>query len=114
MRVTLTLEMSDLREANQKALTQITLASKDRLGAELAQIENFLSSVYRFAVLVVRREHEMKRAAEIWRESLDLFDHAAEQIKILASERPGIHASLGRILEIRAAASDMLALHNPK
>jgi len=107
--VTLTLELSDLRSANEKALAQLGRTSEEQFGAELAEIENFLLSLYRFAVLAVRSEQEIQRAAEAWRETLDVIDGAARRIQAVAAQRSGVQPSLDRILEIRHAASDMLA-----
>ena len=39
------------------------------------------------------------------------IDRAARQVQALSSRHPGVHPSLDRILEIRHAASDMLALY---
>ena len=109
--VTLTLELSELRSANEKALAQLSRTNEKQFDLELAEIENFLLSLYRFAVLVVRSKREIERAADVWRETLDLIDRAARQVQTLASRHPGVHPSLDRILEIRHAASDMLALY---
>jgi hypothetical protein len=111
--MTLTLELSDLRESNKKALTELGRAPAETFDAQLSEIENFLLSVYRFAVLAVRNEKQIKRAAAAWRETLDVIDSAARQVQTLTSQR-GIrdtHPSLDRILEIRSAASDMLGLY---
>jgi len=108
--MTLTLELSDLRNANEKALAQLSSTTEKQFDTELAEIENFLLSLYRFAVLAVRSEQEIERAAEVWRETLDVIDRAAKRVQVLAAERPGVHPSLDRILEIRHAASEMLAL----
>jgi hypothetical protein len=109
--VTLTLELSDLRSANEKALAQLGRTSEEEFDSELAEIENFLLSIYRFAVLAVRGKNEIERAAEVWRETLEVIDGAARQVQTLSAQRPGVHPSLDRILEIRHAASDMLALY---
>jgi len=109
--VTLTLELSDLRSANEKALAQLGHTSKGEFDAELAEIENFLLSIYRFAVLAVRGKQEIERAAEVWRETLEMIDRAARQVQALSGQHPGVHPSLDRILEIRHAASDLLALY---
>jgi hypothetical protein len=109
--VTLTLELSELCSANEKALAQLSRTPEDQFDAELAEIENFLLSLYRFAVLAVKKESEIERAAEVWRETLDLIDGAARRVQTLAARHPGVHPSLDRILEIRHAASDMLALY---
>jgi len=109
--VTLTLELSDLRSVNEKALTQLGRATEEDFGAELAEIENFLLSLYRFAVLAVRTEQEIQRAAEVWRETLDVIDSSARRIQAVAGQRPGVHPSLDRVLEIRHAASVMLSLY---
>ena len=71
--VTLTLELSELRSANEKALEQLSRTTKEEFDAELGEIENFLLSLYRFAVLAVRGEQEIERAAEIWRETLEVI-----------------------------------------
>ena len=86
-------------------------STEDQFDAQLAQIENFLLSIYRFAVLAVRREQEMARAAAAWRETLDVIDRAAKRVQSLAEKHSGVHPSLDRILEIRHAASEMLALY---
>jgi hypothetical protein len=39
------------------------------------------------------------------------MDHAARQVQALAAQHPGVHPSLDRILGIRHAASNMLALY---
>ena len=109
--VTLTLEMSDLRSANEKALAQLSATTEEEFDVELAEIENFLLSIYRFAVLAVRGKQEIEHAAEVWRETLEVIDGAARQVQSLSARRPGGHPSLDRILEIRHAASDMLALY---
>jgi hypothetical protein len=109
--VTLTLELSDLRSANEKALAQLSRTTEEEFDAELAEIENFLLSLYRFAVLAVRGKQEIEHAAEVWRETLEVIDRAARQVQPLSSRHPGVHPSLDRILEIRHAASDMLALY---
>jgi len=112
-RVTLTLELADLRENNEQALAHLSQASEDRFGAELAEIENFLLSLYRFAVLAVRNVQEIDQAATAWRETLALIDSSARRVQALAQER-GVDRSspsLDRILEIRSAASEMLALY---
>jgi len=109
--VTLTLELSELRNANDKALAQLSRTGEDKFDAELKEIEDFLLSLYRFAVLAVRREQEMDRAAALWQETLDVIDRAARRVQGLAVRYPGAHPSLDRILEIRDAASDMLALY---
>jgi hypothetical protein len=109
--VTLTLELSDLRSANEKALAQLSRTSQEKFDAELKEIENFLLALYRFAVLDVRGKQEIERAAEVWRETLEVIDSAARQVQALAARHPGVHPSLDRILEIRHAASDMLALY---
>ena len=51
--MTLTLELTDLRETNEQALTQLNCATEARFDAELAEIENFPLSHYRFAVFAV-------------------------------------------------------------
>jgi hypothetical protein len=108
--VTLTLEMSELRSANERALAQLSRTSEAEFDVELMEIENFLLSIYRFAVLAVRGKQEIERAAEVWRETLEVIDSASRQVQALSARRPGAHPSLDRILEIRHAASDMLAL----
>jgi hypothetical protein len=109
--MTLTLELSDLRSANEKALAQLSRTTEQEFDAELAEIENMLLSIYRFAVLAVRGKQEIERAAEVWRETLDVIDDAARQVQSLSAQHPGSHPSMDRILEIRHAASDMLALY---
>jgi len=109
--VTLTLELSDLRSANERALAQLSRTTEQEFDAELAEIENFLLSIYRFAVLSVRGKQEIERAADVWRETLEVIDGAARQVQALSARHPGVHPSLDRILEIRHAASDMLALY---
>jgi hypothetical protein len=109
--VTLALELSDLRSANEKALAQLNRTTEEEFDAELAEIENFLLSIYRFAVLAVRGKGEIERAADVWRETLEVIDGAARQVQALSARHPGGHPSLDRILEIRHAASDMLALY---
>ncbi|PWU09204.1 MAG: hypothetical protein C5B50_27760 [Verrucomicrobia bacterium] len=109
--VTLTLELSELRSANEKALEQLGRANEEQFDLELTEIENFLLSLYRFAVLSVKTEREMARAAEIWRETLDLISSSAAEAQTAASQHPGDHPSLPRIIAIRDAASDMLALY---
>ncbi len=109
--MTLTLELSELRSANEEALTQLSRTTEGEFDSQLTEIENFLISIYRFAVLAVRCEQEMDRAAALWRETLDVIDRAASCVQSLASRRPGVHPSLDRILEIRHAASEMLALY---
>jgi hypothetical protein len=109
--VTLALELSDLRSANERALAQLGRTTEEEFDVELAEIENFLLSIYRFAVLAVRGKQEIDRAAEVWRETLEVIDSAARQVQTLSARHPGVHPSLDRILEIRHAATDMLALH---
>jgi hypothetical protein len=109
--VTLTLELSDLRSANEKALAQLSRTTEEEFDAELGEIENFLLSIYRFAVLAVRGKREIQHAADVWRETLEVIDFAARQTQELSSRHPGVHPSLDRILEIRHAASEMLALY---
>jgi hypothetical protein len=111
MTMTLTLELSELRSANEKALAQLNCTTEEEFDAELGEIENFLLSLYRFAVLAVRGAREIERAAEVWRETLEVIDGAARQVQALSARKPGVHPSLDRILEIRHAASDMLALY---
>ena len=111
MAVTLTLELSELRSANEKALEQLSRTSQEQFDADLKEIENFLLSLYRFAVLAVKTEKQIERAAEVWRETLDVIDSAAHQVQGLAARYPGVHPSLDRILGIRHAASDMLTLY---
>ena len=57
--VTLTLELSDLRSANEKALAQLGRTTEEEFDAELGQIENFLVSIYRIAVLDVRGKRKL-------------------------------------------------------
>jgi hypothetical protein len=109
--VTLTLELSDLRDANEKALVQLSRTTEKEFDSELKEIENFLVSIYRFAVLAVRGKQEIERAADVWRETLEVIDRATRQVQTLSARHPGAHPSLDRILEIRHAASDMLALY---
>jgi len=109
--MTLTLELSELRSANEEALAQLSRTTKEKFDEQLVEIENFLLSVYRFAVLAVRREQQIERAAALWRETLDVIDSAARRVQTLAAKHSGGHPSLDRILEIRHAASEMLALH---
>src|SRR5438477_12174189 len=71
--MTLTVDLAELRTANEKALAALSRTSKERFDTELAEIENFLLSLYRFAVLAVRNEQEIERAAEVWRETLDVL-----------------------------------------
>ena len=109
--MTLTLELSELRNTNEKALFELGNATQERFDRDLAEIESFLLTLYRFAVFAVRGEKEIERAAEIWREILDVIDRAARQVQALGSKYPGVHPSLDRILEVRHAASEMLALY---
>ena len=67
----------------------------------------------RLAVVAVHGKEEIEPAAEVWRETLEVIDRAARQVQALSRRYPGVHPSLDRILEIRHAASDMLALHLP-
>src|SRR5436305_1989598 len=103
--MTLTLELSGLRSANEKALAQLTRTSESEFDSELAEIENSLLSLYRFAVVAVRSEQQIERAADVWRETLGVIDQSAAQIQLVAAQHPGVHPSLDRILEIRHAAS---------
>lgn len=109
--VTLTLDLSDLRSANEKVLAQLSCTTEEEFDAELGEIEIFLLSIYRFAVLAVRGKQEIERAADVWRETLEVIDLAARQVQALSARHPGLRPSLDRILEIRHAASDMLALY---
>jgi hypothetical protein len=111
--VTLTLELAELRDSNEQALAELSRASEERFGAELAEIENFLLSLYRFAVLSVKHEREIKQAAGAWRETLAVIDSSARRVQSLANERgaESVYPYLDRILEIRSAASDMLSLY---
>jgi hypothetical protein len=109
--MTLTLELSELRSANEQALDHLSRSTEAQFDGQLAEIENFLLSIYRFAVLAVRREQDMARAAAAWRETLDVIDAAAKRVQRLAAKHAGVHPSLDRILEIRHAASEMLALY---
>ena len=109
--MTLTLELSDLRSANEKALAQLSRTTEEEFDAELGEIENFLLSIYRFAVLAVRGQQEIEHAADVWRETLEVIDRAAGEVQALSARHPGVHPSLDRILEIRHAASDMLGLY---
>src|SRR5438552_18347153 len=106
--MTLTVDLAELRTANEKALAALSRTSKERFDTELAEIENFLLSLYRFAVLAVRSEQEIQRAAEAWRETLDVIDGAARQIHAVAAQRSCVQPSLYRFLGIQHAASDML------
>ena len=105
------LDLSELRSANEKALAQLSRTTEVEFDAELVEIENFLLSIYRFAVLAVRGQQEIERAADVWRETLEVMDRAARQVQEFSARLPGVHPSLDRILEIRHAASDMLALY---
>ena len=109
--MTLTVESSDLRSASEKALEHLSRTGEKQLDGELLEIENFLLSLYRFTVLAVRNEQDMDRAANAWRETLDVIDGAARKVQLLAVQYPGVHPSLDRILEVRHAASEMLALY---
>src|SRR5438046_92801 len=109
--MTLTVDLAELRTANEKALAALSRTSEERFDTELAEIENFLLSLYRFVVLAVRNEQEIERAAEVWRETLDVIDGTARQVQTLAARHSGVHPSLDRILEIRHATSDVLALY---
>jgi hypothetical protein len=109
--VTLSLDISELRTANEKALAQLARTGEKELERELTQIESFLLSLYRFAVLAVKTEQQFERAAEIWREILEVIDGATRQVQNIAARHPGAHPSLDRILEIRHAATEMLALY---
>ncbi len=109
--MTLTLELSELRSANEEALAQLSRTTQEKFDGQLAEIENFLLSIYRFAVLAVKQEQEIERAAALWRETLDVIDSAAKKVQSLAAKHSGVHPSLDRILEIRHAASEMLALY---
>jgi len=109
--MTLTLELSEMRGANEEALEQLSRTTEDQFDAQLAEIENFLLSLYRFAVLAVRHEQELARAAALWREMLEVIDRAASRAQTLAANNAGVHVSLDRIREIRHAASEMLALY---
>ena len=110
--MTLTLELSELRRANEEALAQLSRSTGEEFDEQLAEMENFLLALYRFAVLAVRREREMESAAALWRETLEVIDRAACRTQKLAAHNPGTHVSLDRILEIRHAASEMLALYS--
>jgi len=109
--MTLTLELDELRKTNEEALSQLGRSTGAQFDEQLAEIENFLLAVYRFAVLAVKREPKMERAAALWQETLDVIDRAASRTQALAAKNPGVHVSLDRILEIRHAASEMLALY---
>ena len=109
--MTLTLELSELRSTNEEALEQLSQTTEAEFDGQLAEIENFLLSIYRFAVLAVRREQEMARAAALWRETLEVIDGAAKRVQGLAAKHSSKHPSLDRILEIRHAATEMLALY---
>ena len=109
--MTLTLELSELLSTNEEALEQLSHTTEEQFDVQLVEMENFLLSIYRFAVLAVRREQEMARAAAVWRETLDVIDRAAKRVQRLAAKHSGVHPSLDRILEIRHAASEMLALY---
>jgi hypothetical protein len=92
-------------------LAQLSRTSEVEFDAELAEIENFLLSIYRFTVLAVRGKEQTERAADVWREKLDVIVCAARQVQTLSTQHLGVHPSLDRILEIRHAASDTLALY---
>jgi hypothetical protein len=109
--MTLTLELSDLRNANGEALAQLSGSTDERLDQNLAEIESFLLSLYRIAVLAVRSEHQIDRAADVWRETLAVIDSATPQVQEVATEHETAGIVLNRILELRSAASDMLDLY---
>jgi hypothetical protein len=85
--------------------------SKQKFDVDLTETENFLLSIYRFAVVAARGRKEIDGAAEVWRETLEVIDRAARQVQVLTTQHANVHPSLDRILEIRRAASDILALY---
>jgi hypothetical protein len=115
----MTLELSDLDTLKDTALknfearlSKAGLAKPSEIELEGARLESQLEQLYSFTALLARREPDMARTAELWAKLVKACDLFAGRIYSLAQEHDLSISAYDRILDIRAAAEELRALHS--
>jgi hypothetical protein len=114
------LEISDLDTLKDTALKNFEarvsspgLSKPSEIELEGARLESQLEQLYSFTALLARREPDMARTAELWATLVKACDLFAGRIFSLAQQHDLSISAYDRILDIRAAADELRALHSP-
>jgi hypothetical protein len=115
----MTLELSDLDTLKDTALknfdarvSKAGLGKPSEIELEGARLESQLEQLYSFTALLARREPDMARTAELWARLVKACDLFAGRIFSLAQQHDLSISAYDRILDIRAAADELRALHS--
>jgi hypothetical protein len=115
----MTLEFSDLDAIKDNALKAFDrrLAGAEADAAaierEALRLETQLEQLYSFTAALASREPDVVRTAELWRSFVNTCDLFAGKVAQLSERQTLCASAYDRILEIRADAEEMRALHSP-
>ncbi len=113
------LELSDLDTIKETALKNFEArvakadpAQPNAIECEAARLESQLEQLYSFTALLVRREPDLARTAELWAGLARTCDLFAGRVFRLAQQHSLNLAAYDHILDIRSAAEELRALHS--
>jgi hypothetical protein len=116
----MTLELADLDTLKDTALKDFEArvakagpVTPSEIELESARLESQLEQLYSVTALLARRETDMARTAELWARLVKACDLFAGRIFSLAQQHDLSLSAYDRILDIRAAADELRALHSP-
>jgi hypothetical protein len=110
------LPSQDLERFQEAALEQFNAgvadaSEEDRLSREVTWLQTELEQIYRFVVLLQKRETNMDRVAELWAAMVRVCDAFARTLSSLAEKSSSARVSYDRILDLRRAAEERYKLH---
>jgi hypothetical protein len=115
---TVSLISEDLERFKDATLEQFTTGvaeaagkSEDRLNREIGWLQTELEQIYRFVVLLQKREPSMAGAADLWGGMVAICDTFARQLSAFSEKSSSARISYDRILDLRRAAEERRQLH---
>ncbi|PWU09051.1 MAG: hypothetical protein C5B50_28290 [Verrucomicrobia bacterium] len=115
----MTLELSDLDTIKEGALKEfeerISTAGDDRqkIEGEAFRLESQLEQIYSLTAAMARREPDIAATTTLWNNLVKTCDAFAGGILRLSEQYSLLTPTYDHILDIRASAEELRALHSP-
>lgn len=115
---TMTLDLADLEELTATALAasarrvNVERAALAEVERELARLETLAEQIYALTAMAARREADVETTSALWRGAVQHCDAVAARIHELGRSQPVAQEAYDRVLDIRSAARELVALHS--
>lgn len=96
----------------EAAVAKADPADPDEVALEITRLESKLEQLYSFTAIMARREADVVRTADLWRNLVQICDLFAGRVYQLAQRYPIAASTYDNMLDIRGAAEELRVLHS--